>query len=486
MFKKLYKLVFGTFIGPFVLTFFIVIFVLLMQFLWKYIDELVGKGLDTDIVLELLLYTSASLVPMALPLAMLLSSIMTFGNLAEHNELLAFKTAGIPLQTIMRPIIVFAIIVTLFAFFFSNHILPFANLQMRSLLFDISRQNPELSIKTGVFDNTLDGYSIRIEHKDPKTNLLKDIRIYDHTSQQGNTTVTIADSGYMQMTADERNLIITLYNGYTYIEMQKERRGARKDRTFPARRDRFSEQQMIIQLSDIGLQRTDQNLFKSSFHMMNLKQLTYVQDSIIEQIQINQSNLFQILQKSSYSNSKPHMIKNPDQDTIPYEGKVITLDFEEIFYNSDRDQQTQTVEEAINLARNNLNNVMMSFQTVDNQIRRLRRFQIEIHRKFTLAIACFFFFFIGAPLGAIIRKGGLGMPVVVSVLFFILYYVVSLFGEKFVRESVISPFAGMWFSTFLLFPVSFFLTFKAATDSTIMQIETYFKFLKKIFGKQEL
>ena len=485
MFKKLYKLVFGTFIGPFVLTFFIVIFVLLMQFLWKYIDELVGKGLDTDIVMELLLYTSASLVPMALPLAMLLSSIMTFGNLAEHNELLAFKTAGVPLQTIMRPIIVFSVLITFFAFFFSNHVLPYANLQMRSLLFDISRQNPELSIKTGVFDNTLEGYSIRIEQKDTKTNLLKQIRIYDHTSQQGNTTVIVADSGYMQMTADERNLIITLYNGYTYVEMQKDRRGTRKNRTFPARRDKFAEQQMIIQLSDIGLQRTDQNLFKSSFHMMNLNQLRYVQDSITDQILINQSNLYQILQKSSYNDHKPYLIKSPEQDTIPSEGQLVKLDFDSIFYGSSRDEQTQTVEEAINLARNNLNNVMMSFQTIDTQIRRLRRFQIEIHRKFTLAVACFFFFFIGAPLGAIIRKGGLGMPVVVSVLFFILYYVVSLFGEKFVRESVISPFTGMWFSTFLLLPVSFFLTFKAATDSTIMHIDTYFKFVKKLLGKKE-
>ena len=222
-----------------------------MQFLWRYIDELVGKGLDTDVVLELLTYTSASLVPMALPLAVLLSSIMTFGNMAEHNELLAFKTAGIPLQTIMRPIIIFSFVITIVAFLFSNYMLPYSNLRMRSLLFDISRQNPELQIKTGVFDNTIEGYSIRIGQRDPKTNMLKNIRIYDHTNQQGNSIVTLADSGYMQITADERNLIINLYNGYTYIEMQKDRRSYR-ERTFPARRDKFSEQQMIIELSGFG------------------------------------------------------------------------------------------------------------------------------------------------------------------------------------------------------------------------------------------
>lgn len=453
-----------------------------MQFLWKYIDELVGKGLETEIIAELLIYTSASLVPMAIPLAVLLSSIMTFGNLAEHNELLAFKTAGIPLQTIMRPIIVFSIGITLLAFLFSNHVMPFANLQMRSLLYDIQRQNPELQIKTGVFDNTLEGYSIRIEHRDPKTNLLKNIRIYDHTGKQGNTTVTLADSGYMRMTSDERNLIITLYNGYNYIEMQKDRK-ARRDKSYPARRDMFSEQQMIIELTDFRLQRTDQDLFKSSFHMMNLKQLRYVEDSLINQIIIHQNNLYNILQRTSYNPSRLHMKKTNEQDTLSHDGQYVKLVYDDIFNKYSREDKSYTIDNAINLVRNTMNNINNNFVTVDNFIRRLRRYQIEMHRKFTLSIACFFFFFIGAPLGAIIRKGGLGMPVVVSVIFFILYYIVSLMGEKFVRESVFSPFSGMWFSTFLLIPISFFLTYKAATDSVIMHIDTYFKFLKKFFGK---
>jgi len=484
VFKKLYKLVLGTFIGPFILTFFIVIFVLLMQFLWKYIDELVGKGLETEIIAELLLYTSASLVPMALPLAVLLSSIMTFGNLAEHNELLAFKTAGVPLQTIMRPIIIFSCVITVFAFLFSNNVLPYANLQMRSLLYDIQRQNPELQIKTGVFDNTLEGYSIRIEHRDPRTNLLKDIRIYDHTGQQGNTTVTLADSGYMQMTADERNLIITLYNGFTYIEMQKDRR-VRRDKSYPARRDRFEEQQMIIELKDFGLQRTDQNLFKSSFHMMNLSQLMYVEDSLINQILLHHSNLYNVLQRTSYNTERIHMKRPHDKDTIKTDGQFLKLSLDSLFFNLPRDNQIQFVNDAISLARNTINNINTNFVSVDSQIRRLRRYQIEMHRKFTLSVACFFFFFIGAPLGAIIRKGGLGMPVVVSVVFFILYYIVSLMGEKFVRESVFSPFSGMWFSTFILIPISFFLTYKAATDSVIMHVDTYFKFFKKLLGKTD-
>lgn len=454
-----------------------------MQFLWRYIDELVGKGLDTEVILELLSYTSASLVPMALPLAVLLSSIMTFGNLAEHNELLAFKTAGIPLQTIMRPIIIFSIVITILAFLFSNYMLPYANLRMRSLLFDISRQNPELQIKTGVFDNTIEGYSIRIESRDPKTNVLKDIRIYDHTGKQGNTSVTLADSGYMQITADERNLIINLYNGYTYIEMQKERKG-RREKTFPARRDNFEEQQMIIELSGFGLQRTDQNLFKSSFHMMNLKQLKYAQDSLISQIVTNQINLNAILQRSSYNSPTAHLKRPAELDTIPSEGELIKLKYDSIFQSYSKEDKIFLIEDAMSMVRNNINQITISAQTIDNYIRRLRRYQIEYHRKFTLSVACLFFFFIGAPLGAIIRKGGLGMPVVVSVFFFILYYVISLMGEKFARESVVLPYIGMWFSTYLLIPVSFFLTYKASTDSSVMQIDTYLKFFKKFFGKE--
>ena len=482
--KKLYSLVLKSFVGPFIFTFFIVIFILLMQFLWKYIDELVGKGLETNTIAELLMYTSASLVPMALPLAVLLSSIMSFGNLAEHNELLAFKSAGIPLQTIMRPVFILTLFITLTAFLFSNYMLPYANLEMRSLLYDISMQNPELQIKTGVFDNTLDGYSIRIEQRDSKTNLLKDIRIYDHTENQGNTTVTIADSGYMRMTSDDRNLILTLYSGYTYIELQKDRRRTR-EKSYPARRDKFGEQEMIIQLSNFGLQRTDQNLFKSSYHMMNIKQLNSIQDSLITQIIEQQSSLFGTIQGASYNNKKDFLQRHNFYDTIPVTGRFIQLSLDSMLNKLSNVDQTQIIAESIDLAKSSVSYITNSNMTIDNQIRRLRKYQIEFHRKFTLSLACLLFFFIGAPLGAIIRKGGLGMPTIVSVLFFILYYVISLMGDKFVRESFVSPFAGMWFSTFLLTPLGFFLTYKAANDSVIMNIETYYTALKKIFFKAE-
>ncbi len=222
--KKLYKLTLSSFLGPFVLTFFIVVFVLLMQFLWKYIDDLVGKGLKIPVISELMLYTSASLVPMALPLAVLLASLMAFGNLGENNELLALKSAGVSLQRIMNPLIILISVIAIGAFLFNNYVLPFTNLKFRSLLYDIQRQNPELQIKTGIFDNTLEGYSIRIGEKDPRTSLLKNIMIYDHTDHVGNIIVTIADSGYMKMTEDKRYLLLTLYHGETYTEMQKQKK----------------------------------------------------------------------------------------------------------------------------------------------------------------------------------------------------------------------------------------------------------------------
>ena len=214
--KKLHLLVIKSFVGPFILTFFFVIFILLMQFLWKYIDDLIGKGLEMGVISEFLVYTSASLVPMALPLAVLLASLMTFGNLAENLELLALKSSGISLVRIMAPVMVVSVGIAICAFMFANFVMPVTNLKMRSLLYDIQQQRPELTIKPGVFDNTLEGYSIRIGSRDSKTSLLKDILIFDHTKKQGNTRVTVADSGYMKMSSDEKHLLLTLYNGHTY------------------------------------------------------------------------------------------------------------------------------------------------------------------------------------------------------------------------------------------------------------------------------
>ncbi len=483
-FKKLHKLILQSFLGPFVLTFLIVIFVLLMQFLWRYIDDLVGKGLEMPVIAELLMYTSASLVPMALPLAVLLASIMTFGNLGEHNELLGFKSAGISLHKIMAPVVVLVAFITIGAFLFNNNLLPITNLKMRSLLYDIQKQNPELQIKQGIFDNTIEGYSIRVEEKDSRTSLLKGIQIYDHSDHMGNIIVTIADSGYIRMTTDERHLIFTLYNGFTYTEMQKKSRDKRK-KTYPSRRDQFEVQEMLVELVDFGLQRTDENLFKSSFQMMNLVQLNQMSDSLSSEILLNQMDLKNNLHTASYYKNKDFLYQTVRQDSVIVNKNLIQFKLDSVFYSFNREEQIKSLNQAIAAARGTTNYLNNSFITQDNKVRRLRKYQIEIQRKYTLSLACMLFLFIGAPLGAIIRKGGLGMPVVISVFFFIIYYIISLSAEKFSRESVISPFTGMWISTFILVPLGSFLTYKAAKDSVMLNTETYLNFFRKLFKSKK-
>ncbi len=484
--KKLHLLVIKSFIGPLILTFFFVIFVLLMQFLWKYIDDLIGKGLEFDIIAEFLLYTSASLVPLAMPLAILLASLMTFGNLAENLELLAAKSSGISLIRIMAPLMVIASLISLGAFFFSNNVMPVTNLKMRSMLFDIQQQRPELTIKPGVFDNTLEGYSIRIGDRDSRTSLLKEILIFDHTQKQGNTRVTIADSGYMKMSADEKHLLLTLYNGRSYFELQKEKSENRNIKSYPMRRDEFQEQEMIIEMTGFGLNRTDEKLFRNSYSMLNLSQLHHFDDSLTEEIGMILDKFETTVHGGLTGKPKGMMIKNPfvpdslKKAKTPEEIKILHFSVDTAYEGLNKLERRRALTQAINYARSNKSVTTSNVGTADWKWARLRRYQIEIHRKFTLSILCLIFFFIGAPLGAIIRKGGLGVPVIASVLLFLVYYIISMTGEKFVRESILPPFAGMWISTIILVPVSIWLTYTAANDAFVVNIDSYFVWFKKL------
>lgn len=480
--KRLHALVIKSFLGPLILTFFMVIFILLMQFLWKYIDDLVGKGLETKILAEFLLYSSASMVPMALPLAVLLASLMTFGNMAENLELLAFKSAGVSLTRIMAPLTYVVIIITLAAFFFANNIMPISNLKLTALLHDIRRQRPELQIQPGIFDNTMEGYSIRIGDQDPKTSLLKDIWIYDHTDKAGNVSVTVADSGYMKMSSDEKHLMLTLFHGNSYKELQ-EKKKRNEPQTYPHRRDKFAKQEMLIELTGFGLNRSDQNLWKNSYSMMNLQQLTHFEDSLDQDIGNLQESVKEMIENSTVNKKKRNMRGSVTAlDSVQMadmKPAYIRVDLDSAFNTMDKFEKRRAVVQAINIARTNKSFVATNANTVEYKIKRLRRYQIEKHRKFTLSFSCLIFFFIGAPLGAIIRKGGLGMPVIVSVLFFLVWYMISITGEKFVREDMMAPFAGMWLSSFLLIPLGVFVSYKASRDSVIMNIESYFNFFKR-------
>jgi len=520
--KRLHKFILKSYFGPLVATFFISLFILLMQFLWRYIDDLAGKGLEWSVIAELILYASARLVPMALPLAILLSSIMTFGNLGENYELTAVKSAGVSLQRFMSPLIILTVAISISAFFYSEYIIPYSNLKSYSLLYDVKNQRPELQIKEGIFYNGIEGYSIKIAKKDYKTNLLQNLMIYNHANNKENVEVTVADSGYMKMTADERNLILTLYNGYSYEEVREAKQNRRKkDKQYPHQRRKFEKQTVVFELTGLDFSRTDEDLFKNNFQMLNLKQLVYAEDSLSTQFQKQiytfkvstiRSNYFKkdesfklnitdnkklsnprnkkrlqnnLASIDSLSNNKSLIKKNEKDITI---GNILQSPNKEVLIDSlliVQDQTTQegVIEYALNYARSAQNNISSTRKQFNRKAEKIRRHQIEWHRKFSLSFACLVFFFIGAPFGAIIRKGGFGTPVVISVLFFILYYIISIAGEKFAREGVMPAYVGMWLSSYILMPLGIFLTYKATTDSVILNADTYLLFFKKIFKR---
>jgi len=485
----LHIFIINSFIGPLILTFFIVLFILIMQFLWKYIDDLVGKGLDLTTLSELLFYFSISFIPMALPLAILLASLMTFGNLGENLELTALKSAGISLQRIMTPLILLVILISIGAFFFSNNVLPRANLKSRSLLWDIQQQRPELNIKAGTFYNGIEGFSIYISKKDPKTNLLKKVLIYDHTEKKGNIAVTYADSGYMRMATGDSTLILTLFNGSSYTEVPEDNKRMRRNlKTYPYRRESFDEQTIILELTGFGLSRTDENLFKNNYSMMNIDQLSFFRDSLSDVLDDRKDMFSNTMLNSHYYVQSRRVVSRQSPTERADSSVTRVFDPHTILYELNPREQGEALDQALTKARMAKRFVSTTGRSLIAQTKRIRRYQIEWHRKLTLSFACFIFFFIGAPLGAIIRKGGLGMPVVVSVLFFVIYYVITLIGEKFVREDVLSPFTGMWISSMILLPLGIFLTYKATVDSAIMNIDTYLKLAKRVllFGKRTL
>lgn len=476
--KKLHILVLKSFLGPLVLTFFIAIFVLLMQFLWKYIDELVGKGLDIWIIMQLLFYASSTFVPMALPLAILLASLMTFGNLGEHYELVAAKAAGISLRKIMMPLIVFSIFISGFAFYFSNVVLPVANLKMYTLLYSVKSQKPALNIREGQFYYDIDGYVIKVGEKDKDGKTIRKVIIYEHTRPGGNLNLTVAESGVMEVNEEKQYLIFTLYNGHNYNEL----RDSREDVTRrPMQRISFSEEVIRFDLSSFAMEKTSEDLFKENHQMMNLTQLAESMDTL--QVEINnRADIFSNqMQKNSYFYYTNYL--HP-KETIVLE-KSKTTSFDGIKDELGSKQYNLAVSEAIALARSNSMLIDNFFLEYEARNKTIIKHRVEIQRKFTLAIACLLLFFIGAPLGAIIRKGGLGTPLVVSVVIFILYYVISIMGEKSVKEGALEPYIGMWISSAVMLPFGIWLTIKTTTDSPLMEAEGWFKFLNRFRRKNK-
>lgn len=478
--KKLHKFVLLNYAGPLAMTFFISLFILVMQGLWRYVDDIVGKGLEISVMAELLFYVSLQVVPMALPLAILLAALMTFGNLGENYELTAMKASGISLFRIMRPMTVVTIIVCFLAFWFSNNVLPVANLKFYSLLYSVRQQRPELELKERVYYDGVDGFRIKVEHKDRETGMLYDLIIHDHRDRVNrNVNVTMADSGLMDIDSKAGMIRLVLFSGVTYDEKValSNKRLTDRDRLM-YRHDEFNQEVFQIKVDGLDFSRTSEDAFKTNDRMKNMEQLSHDRDSLLwrtdsitDVVKVDVKNY--TLKKFNYKQRTDSTLAMAidTSGTICLDTIINRLTLRKLH------TQMQT---ALRIVRGNKQIVderMVSYQTENFKV---IRHEMEMHRKFTLPVACLLFFFIGAPLGAIIRKGGLGTPIVISILFFIFYYVIDTFGAKMAREDVWPVWSGMWLSTSVLAVIGAFLTYKSATDSALFKSEAYARVADKI------
>jgi lipopolysaccharide export system permease protein len=449
-------------------------FVFFMMFIFKYIDDFVGKGLDFSVLFELFFYFSLTTIPMALPLAILLSSLMTFGNMGEHFELTALKSAGMSLQKIMAPLTISTIFISIAAFYFSNNILPYTNLKAGSLLYDVRMSKPTLMFKDGVFNNGIEGFNIRVNKKEKDGKTLDGILIYDHREMVGNNVVLYAKSGTMEETADKTFLILKLNNGNSYKEVVN---NSSNSKTYPLIRDKFKERIIRFDLSEFKMTRTKEELFKMNSQMLNISQLNKIIDSL---------NGKRILRKIAFNKQLkeiyyPKIFKlTANADTIKKE-EVKTPALPKL----SKIDRLNLIESATNTARSSKVYVESTMQDFEIDDYTKSKYKAEWHRKFTLSIACLVLFFIGAPLGAIIRKGGLGMPVVISIIFFIVFHILSITGEKLANEGEIDTAIGMWMATLILLPVGIFLTYKATVDSALFDLDVYLNPFKKIFVRKK-
>lgn len=462
------------FIGPFIATFFITLLVLVMQFFWLYIDDFVGKGLGMNVVLEFILYQSAVLVPLALPLAVLLSSLMTFGNLGESFELVAIKSAGISLLRFMRPLFIVSILISGVAFLFSNYVIPVANLKSRTLLADIVYAKPAFDLQEGIFYDKIPNFSIKIGTKESNDSVIRDVIVYE----QGNPlqdNFIIAKSGIMRVTKDKRFLEFNLHDGWRYQERGSAYYGAKNTEFI---RIGFKEYKKQFDLSTLGFtNRTADSVNKNNERMRSMAQLREVIDSLKKEIKTyrTQTNENLYLQMEFAKFLDTSWKQKPDTGTQVAK-KVKS--FDDILPDSARVNVNQIV---INNAGSFKIGIESLFNTVNDKERNLRRHQIEWHRKIVLSIACLVLFLIGAPLGSIIRKGGLGTPLIFAIIFFMVFYFSSTTGEKFAKENTMTPFIGMWLATFVLVPIGIFLTYKAMRDSQLFNKDRYaaiFRFLR--------
>ena len=466
MIKKLDKLILKSFIGPFIITFFIAFFVLMMQGLWKYLDDLVGKGLDLITIGKFLWYVSASMLTLAMPIAILISSIMTFGNLGESFELVAIKSSGISLLRFMRPLVFVSILFCGITFMFANYVIPYANLKFVTLYNDIYYKKPAFDLKEGVFFTHIPNYAIKAGKKDADGKTIHNVLIYDQTNPLQNNSI-VAEKGEMKISDDKRFLEFNLHNGTRYQE-----NGNATDSVTEFIRLGFSTFKKLFDLSALQKQTTNDSVYRNNFKMLSAGQITRSLDSLTKMTDSLSAKL-----NRSFELYLPYTAA-PDSDWKKMTAsQVKQTRFDSILPDSARFMVYDAALITVNNLRNNLES---SGNEIENRRSEILYNKIEWHRKFSLSMACFVLFFIGAPLGSIIRKGGLGMPLVVAIIFFLLFHLLNMFGEKFVKESFLSPFMGMWLAVLVLTPVGIFLTYKAMHDSQLFNKDFYTRSFKKL------
>ena len=479
--KKLYKYILGSFIGTFIFTFFVAVFILLMQFLWTYLDDLVGKGLGFDVLGKLMFYTAITFVPMAMPLAILLSSLMCFGNLGEFYELVAMKASGISVWRVMRPLLIFSIAMSITAFIFSNNVLPVATLKSKTLLRDVRKQKMSFDIPEGMFYKGINGYTIRAEKKGADGSTLYGMLIYDHSEHKGNIKVTIADSATIALAPNQKEIVFTLYNGHNYNEVVDDKEYKMKR---PFETMKFDKQYVSFDISDFNMTESDGSALKGHQSMLNINQLVIAIDSLE-----NNSNERQSSYKNSFKNRLQHLsskdVINKNTNSKKVDIDTITTFNWPLLDNFSEKEQTSIINMALSASKNQVDNIELNIKDFERQGTNIRKHQQVLHEKFSLSIACLLFFFIGAPLGAIIRKGGLGLPIVISVVFFVIYYVITITSQRIAIAGDIPIFLGVCLSSIIILPIGIFLTIKATTDSALLDRESWKKTIRKIFKKNK-
>lgn len=477
-----------TFLPLFLMTFFICLFIVLMQFLWRYINDLVGKGLDISVIAELFCYAAISMVPMALPLSILLASLMAFGNLGEHFELTAMKSSGVSLLKVMSPLIVFLSLVSVGAFFFQNDVLPKSQVKMWSLLFSMRQKSPELDIPEEAFYDQIQGYNLFVKKKNRETGMMYDMMIYDVSNGYGYANVMLADSGKMSFTEDKKYLFLQLMHGESFEDL-KDDRPNRGNSGMLYRRESFTEKEILIPF-DANFNRMGDETMRNQYIGKNLKELNHTIDSVKVRIDSLGDEFTHSLRSEPLCGLPQRRVVYKDgertEEGILQVEMPQPIDMDSVFASSTPLQKRNFVENAKNKATRIKQNMEFRAYTIEDIGETMRRHQIELMKKFTLSFACLIFFFIGAPLGAIIRKGGLGMPIVVSVLLFIIYYIIDNSGYKLARDGHWAVWEGIWLSSEVLLPLGIFLTYKGINDSAVFNPDAYRNFFRRIVGVQQV